>query len=404
MRQESVALFQPDRHEPLTATAWDESAARAAIARIVEEVHSAYRGETGLWPIHPIDVSPERANPLKLVYYGAAGVIWTLHHLHGSGLAEVGRDYAPVFDTLLANHRRDALQLGPNLTGDAGILLMHWKLAPSERAARDLHEVIQSNMEHPALGFVAGGAGTMLNALFMFEQTGDGRWRDLYLSSFEALWRRWKYDEETCCHLWTMELHGHRARHIGGLHGLAGIVACMLRGRALLTPQRHEELVRRAREAMSVLAVRDGCHANWPLAVGNVPHPHWRTPLLQHCWGAPGYVNCLAGLCGHPETDALLRAAGELIWHAGPVTKLPSLCHGVPGSGYAFLKLFTCTGDAMWLDRARAFAMHGIEQGERFERQYGQRKFSLWTGDLGLAVFLGDCIQGRSNFPTLDVF
>ena len=35
---------------------------------------------------------------------------------------------------------------------------------------------------------------------------------------------------------------------------------------------------------------------------------------------------------------------------------------------------------------------------------YGQRKFSLWTGDLGLAVFLSDCIAATSRFPMLDVF
>jgi hypothetical protein len=48
--------------------------------------------------------------------------------------------------------------------------------------------------------------------------------------------------------------------------------------------------------------------------------------------------------------------------------------------------------------------MHGIEQAERGARQHGQRKFSLWTGDLGLAVFLCACIRVDDRFPTLDTF
>ena len=31
-------------------------------------------------------------------------------------------------------------------------------------------------------------------------------------------------------------------------------------------------------------------------------------------------------------------------------------------------------------------------------------RYSLWTGDLGFAVYLCDCLNGTANFPTLDVF
>jgi hypothetical protein len=58
----------------------------------------------------------------------------------------------------------------------------------------------------------------------------------------------------------------------------------------------------------------------------------------------------------------------------------------------------------MWLERARAFAMHGIEQTESDRATYGQLRYSLWTGDLGFAVYLWDCIREQPAFPTLDVF
>jgi hypothetical protein len=178
----------------------------------------------------------------------------------------------------------------------------------------------------------------------------------------------------------------------------------MLRGRGLLSEERCRELERRARESLAVTAVRDGACANWPLSAEELAPPGPRIWRVQHCIGAPGIVNCLAGLPSDSESDALLVAAGELVWRAGPVTKLPSLCHGAPGSGYAFLKLFRRTGNDEWLARARRFAMHSIEQAERALAEHGQRKLSLWTGDLGVAVYLSDCLRASDSFPTLDAF
>ena len=131
--------------------------------------------------------------------------------------------------------------------------------------------------------------------------------------------------------------------------------------------------------------------------------------FLQHCNGAPGFITTLAATPSGEDAglDTLLLQAGELIWHAGPPVKFPSLCHGAAGSGYAFLKLHARTGDERWLDRARRFAMHAIDQAEAWRAQYGQRKYSLWTGDLGLAVYLADCIDcidGVGRVPLLDVF
>jgi hypothetical protein len=44
----------------------------------------------------------------------------------------------------------------------------------------------------------------------------------------------------------------------------------------------------------------------------------------------------------------------------------------VAGNGYAFLKLFERTGDQLWLDRARAFEMHPVEQVERTRSTHGR--------------------------------
>jgi DUF1680 family protein len=76
--------------------------------------------------------------------------------------------------------------------------------------------------------------------------------------------------------------------------------------------------------------------------------------------------------------------------------------HG--GNGYAFLKLYRRTGDMRWLSRARVFAMTAIAQCREARVTHGQGRYSLWTGDLGLAVYLRDCISGEPAFPTVDVF
>jgi hypothetical protein len=69
-----------------------------------------------------------------------------------------------------------------------------------------------------------------------------------------------------------------------------------------------------------------------------------------------------------------------------------------------FLQLHRRTGDEKWLDRARAFAMHGIAQYRQLKNRHGQGWHSLWTGDLGLAIYLWECITIEAGFPTMDFF
>lgn len=102
--------------------------------------------------------------------------------------------------------------------------------------------------------------------------------------------------------------------------------------------------------------------------------------------------------------DDLLLGAGETTWAAGPLNRGSNLCLGTGSNGYALLKLFERSGDARWLQRARSSAMHDMRQTELHAAQYGPLRYPLWTGDLGFAVDLRDCIRGTAAFPTLDVF
>ena len=134
---------------------------------------------------------------------------------------------------------------------------------------------------------------------------------------------------------------------------------------------------------------------NWPTAAD----PYWAEQFstrVQWCHGAPGLITSLASLPRGEATDELLAAAGELIWHAGPLRKGPGLCHGTAGNGCAFLALYTRTGDERWLERAQA-AMHALAQVDR-----DQPRYSLWTGDIGVALYLKACLEGWNRMPILD--
>jgi len=48
--------------------------------------------------------------------------------------------------------------------------------------------------------------------------------------------------------------------------------------------------------------------------------------------------------------------------------------------------------------------MHAIEQCDRAAATYGQRRYSLWTGDPGVALFAQSCRLADDAYPTLDVF
>jgi hypothetical protein len=118
-------------------------------------------------------------------------------------------------------------------------------------------------------------------------------------------------------------------------------------------------------------------------------------PRVQWCHGAPGVITSLAALASEDEElAALLAAGGELVWRAGPLVDNPGLCHGTGGNGFALLALHARTGDELWLERARAFAMHALTQ--------CNGRTGLFLGDLAAALLAAGCITGDARFPGLD--
>ena len=400
-------LYDPGRHEPLLTLRWNESEARAAIERIVVDTEARFT-EDRYWPLHPLDWDGggERDRIETSLYDGACGVFWALHYLEGQSVFRLARSYTAELERLLARNR---VRLGRSvererasfLIGETPIRLMSFGVEQTTATANELAALIAGNTEHPARELMWGSPGTLLAALFLYERTGSERWADLFRSTADKLWSQLEYSPRHRCSHWVQDLHGRRCTYLDAVHGFVATALPLIRGRHLLEAERWCAWTRCIVDTVKRTADRVGPHVNWRPELETAGYR--QKVLMQFCHGAPGFVICLAGLPG-AELDDLLAAAGETIWSAGPLAKGSNLCHGTGGNGYAFLKLYERTHDARWLDRARSFAMHGIAQTEEAARRHGQLRYSLWTGDLGFAIYLSDCIRGKACFPTLDVF
>jgi hypothetical protein len=393
-------LYRPDAFEPLTDEAWDEARARDAIRKIVADTDAALRGPRLLWRADDWD-RWQGTSPMKNLYVGVAGVLWALDALRRRGHAETRLDLGELAlaNLELYRARPDQMKIklpeprhSSLLCGETGVLLVAWRVAPSRELADALLERVRANIGNEAEEVMWGTPGTLLAARAMLEWTGETRWREAWHESAEAFLAR--RDDEG---FWTQRLYRQTFQGLTPPHGLVGNVQAL---RPLLDARRRRRLEHDTNAILERTAVRENRLANWP------PRPRPTLPgpdgeiRVQWCAGSPGIV---VGAADYLDEELLLEGA-ELPWRTGAprLEKGPSICHGTAGNGYAFLKTFARTGDERWLDRARRFAMHALRQVERLRAERGRGRYSLWTGDLGVAVYVADCLDERTAYPIFD--
>lgn len=398
-------LFRPEAFEALTDAPWDEGRVRDAIGAIVAEADNVFDPEQ-LWPADEWDAWTSPL-PLKNLYVGAAGVIWAMDRLCQRGYAELRLDpAAAALRTLEAwNDQRDypaeielPVQADASLLdGESGLLVVAWQLAPSEALADRLHGRVLENVGNAANELMWGAPGTMLAARAMLDWTSETRWAEAWKQSATALLRERDSDG-----LWTQRLHGEEYRALGPVHGVVGNVLALLGGGELLDDETVKALSRETATLLARTAVVENGRANWPEAKGGGLVGEDGEIRLQWCQGAPGIVAAAASYLD----EELLLAGAELAWEAGPpaMAKGPCLCHGTAGTGYAFLKVLERTGDEVWMERARRFAVHALDQVGRGRAERGSGRYSLWTGDVGAALYAADCLEGRSAYPIVDAW
>ncbi len=401
-------LYDPTRHEALLPTHWNEDRARGVIERVVSDTEKHFSPDR-YWPVHPRDADggDDTTQFATCLYYGACGVIWALEYLASVGAAGLSRSYADNLELLLTRNRAwlkscDSRDFASFMMGDTPIIMLAYGHEPTAARADKLAALIESNLDNPTRELMWGSPGTLLACLFLHERTGEARWANLFRDTAAKLWSQLQWSSLHACSYWTQDLYGRQCTYLDAVHGFVGTASPLIRGRHLLDAETWESWERCIVNTIERTASWDAAMANWRTSL-DIPDGQFPRMLMQFCHGAPGFVICLADI---PSTalDPLLAAAGAAIWAAGPLTKGSNLCHGTGGNGYAFLKLFRRTGDPLWLERARAFAMHGIAQIEGDALHYGQMRYSLWTGDPGFAIYLWDCLRGTAAFPTLDTF
>ena len=365
-------LFTPAAHEPLVDEPWSADEVRTAIASIVADAESAF--DDG-WPMHPRDVEKDDdpATRFRTLYLGGAGVVAAFHRLAERGFVDLRRDYVPYLER--------SLEAPPDFpdddaerslwAGETGIRLVLQRLAPSRANLERLSDLIAANERDERCELMFGSPGTILAG------------RELGLDVTASI--RWLQGQRDADGLWTQHLFGRSSRCLGPAHGFAGCVLALGDDAADVS------------ETLRPFAVEEDGLVNWLPYAGMTQLDAHRDGQIrtQWCHGAPGIVATLAPFLD----DELAVAGGQLTWRAGPLRKGANLCHGTAGNGYAFLALLESTGDERWLTRARAFALHAARQVELSRSEYGRGRYTLWTGDLGTALYLADCVDGGGQVP-----
>ncbi len=404
--QTITRIYDPSRHEPLAGGTWNPEIATEEIGRIIGDFQGALRS-TGNWPTHPLD--DETRKPKWALYSGAAGAVVSLRLLQSAGYA--ANDPSELLRHIHASYLQSpdyGYETGLQL-GEIGILTPAVLANPDDRAISDrLAACMKLTVGHPAREITSGETGMMHAALTLFRKTKNEVWKDVYRAGARSLWETWTEHPERSEWLWKSQIFGSVRCYYGACHGIAGNAQVFLKGRDILPNDWIETIVQRAAHTLSLGALREGTNVNWSLSAE--PDSVGKKRLVQWCHGAAGIVTALS--CARrledtdsKELDALVDDAAELVWKAGPLKKGPGLCHGTAGNGYAFLTLYHFSGEERWLHRARQFAMHAIQQSRQAREQFGQGRYTLWTGDGGLAVYLHHCLMPElSSFPGLEIF
>ena len=366
-------LWRASEHEPLVATEWDEARVEEAIRAIVADAEAAFDGER--WPWHPLDGEDDGASS---IYLGGAGIIWALHELGSTGWGDEALSF-------VERRRTEPLREGQTREtsysfGELGVALVAFRLTGDVGLADRIHELVVAVHASETNEVMAGTPGSLLVAEAMLTWTGEPRWDEAWRAVAERVIAARDDDG-----LWTQHLLGPPTRYLGPAHGYAGNM------RALANRGEVPALA-----DLSPYVLREDGLANWRPREESRPDEI----RVQWCHGAPGMIATLGDLLDLE----LAVAGGELTWRAGPLAKGPSLCHGTAGNAYAFLVLHHRTGDELWLDRAREFALHAIGQVERERAAVGRGRYSLFTGDIGVALFLRHLLDGEERFPTMGPF
>lgn len=388
----NIKLYDPDRHEALRPTPWNPERLEAYSQSILAQTLARYSPAV-YWPVHDLDIDSgdKPSKGFNDFYYGAGGNFWLLDYCKIS--------ITKQFELFLNDLQLEVDENASIFLDRIAFLLFKEKISPSQNTRDELLKLIQLSLPNEKNEILFGSPSTLLLTFHAYKLSGDSRFLEACHKLKTDVWRKWEPNESLGCHAWIQHFSTSQTFY-GAAHGTLGNLQVLFTVREILTDEENEELMNRAVIAFEKMSVKQQGQANWAMSF-----EHQEKFLLHWCHGSPGAICSLSDhIRRDHKTDQLLEDAGELIWLAGPLKKGTSLCHGTSGNAIAFLKLYQRTKKEIWLDRAKSFAMHCLEQCEEMKTTYGDLRFSLWTGDLGL-VWLNEQIKNQTaNLPFLDIY
>lgn len=402
-------LYETVRHIKIEPKVFDPEVIKNAISYIVEETNQqSPMNIDSLWPIHPKDREKHSPEFLTDFYFGAAGVVWALAELKEFSKIDLNEYCIRKINQVLAYHLQVNAKLdiyddrGSYFVGEAGIRAVKEKLDSENENSSVLLSLIQSKIDSEQNELLYGLPGALLIHYFIFHRKNPSQTRKI----LDVLLKKSEVDPSCGAKIWHQNF-GKRMTFFGSAHGTIGNYAAILK---VIESDIHSfqdlrtEVILNIEKLLKFYAKIENDKCNWPRLMSQSADEKY---LVHWCHGATGIITDLATKIPINESeiiDDLLIKAGNLVWQAGPLEKGVSLCHGTAGSGMAMLKLYERTKDPTWLQRSQIFAMQAVDQFNSELQSAGQMRFSLWTGDLGLAIFLKNILQEKSNMPGLDYF
>lgn len=385
-------LFEPTKHETLIDAGWNLEKVNEVIELIFNDTLRNFDAKK-YWIADKNEDAQIKSN--KTIYYGAAGTVWALNKVSGFLNRELPFNKVELLNQIHEDYLRrpDTENVVPSLfLGEVGILLVKNQFAPSKEIQDKIFELVEANIENATIEALWGAPGTMLAASFLYRETKEERWAKLFLKNVDFLIKKLKEEEAKGELVWEQDMYGKKVRYIGAGHGYFGNIFGILKEINLLSQGDRDYLLAHVKKVMKAVSKEEGEMMNYEVVYPPMPQIK---QLTQWCHGAPGVVTSLVNYPSDEFVDDCLLKSAEVIWQAGPLNKGVSLCHGTDGNGYALLQVYKRTGDKKWLERARSFAMHAITQ--------RNGRATLFTGEMGLALYLIDCINEGSDFPFLDI-
>jgi hypothetical protein len=224
-------IYEAARHEALNGSSWNEATSREYIQRIAADANATF-SRRDLWSTHPLEEARPGTRFYNL-YFGAGGVVWALNHLRRIGAIVDHPDFQEVMPELRAANRAQIEEGGRwrshgadgLLIGDAGLLLVAGRLAGLSTVADQLGAAVDNTKDNPVREFMFGSPGTATLSLALFEETGDDIWASRFRRDIRFLWDRLEACEGADCLIWEQNLQGHKATHLGAVHGFLSCVA-----------------------------------------------------------------------------------------------------------------------------------------------------------------------------------